>query len=250
MANAVVSQRSYLEGKFGSRVTFRETERKLYGHDIAAMPSLIKPLVGNTMPDAVVQPTVEEELVELVKWAADHNVPLTPRGKASSGYGGVIPVKKGVVVDFYRMNEVRPHRPGRPDRHRPGRHRLGEAGQGAGQAGPDPAALSRPATPPPRSAAGWPRAAPASAPTRPAGSGITWSAPGWCCLTATVKEFSGADLDLIADAEGITGLISEVTLRVQPLEKLEVMAIGCPDCPRPAEADAVHRRRRSCPSGR
>ena len=29
------------------------------------------------------------------------------RGKALSGYGGVLPVKNGVVVDFYRMNRIR-----------------------------------------------------------------------------------------------------------------------------------------------
>src|SRR4030042_6570146 len=93
-------------GKFGSRVNFSRTERKLYGHDIAAMPGLIKPLVGNTIPEAVVQPETEQELAELVHWAAEKKVPLTPRGKASSGYGGVLPVKNGVVVDFYHMNRI------------------------------------------------------------------------------------------------------------------------------------------------
>jgi len=44
-----------------------------------------------------------------------------------------------------------------------------------------------------------------------------------------VRDFSGPELDMISDAEGITGLISEVTLRVQPLEDMEVVAIGCPD---------------------
>ena len=44
--------------------------------------------------------------MELVRWAAKNRIPLTPRGKASSGYGGVLPVKKGIVVDFYRMNSV------------------------------------------------------------------------------------------------------------------------------------------------
>lgn len=72
---------SYLEEKFGSRVSFHKTERKLYGHDIAALPSLIRPLVGNTTPDAVVQPETEKELVELVRWARENNIPLTPRGK-------------------------------------------------------------------------------------------------------------------------------------------------------------------------
>src|SRR3990172_13405595 len=70
------------------------------------MPGLVKPLVGDTVPDAVVQPESEAELVELVRWAEKHRVPLTPRGKASSGYGGAVPVKKGVVVDFFRLRRV------------------------------------------------------------------------------------------------------------------------------------------------
>ncbi|MFB0546606.1 MAG: FAD-binding and (Fe-S)-binding domain-containing protein, partial [Anaerolineae bacterium] len=44
----------------------------------------------------------------------------------------------------------------------------------------------------------------------------------------TVREFGGRELDLIADAEGITGMISEVTVRVQPMEELNVAAIACP----------------------
>ena len=98
--------RSYLRGTFGSRVSFHEIERKLYGHDIAVLPILVKPLLGNTIPDAIVQPENEEELISLIQWAQENNIPLTPRGKASSGYGGVLPIKQGVVVDFYRMNRI------------------------------------------------------------------------------------------------------------------------------------------------
>ena len=89
-------QRTFLEEKFGSRLNFRKLERKLYGHDIGAMPNLIRPIIGGTVPDAVVQPENEEELADLVRWAVRNNVPLTPRGKASSGYGGVLPVKNGI----------------------------------------------------------------------------------------------------------------------------------------------------------
>ena len=101
--NALVE---YLKNTFQDRVTFDDVERMLYGHDIAAMPSLIKPLIGNTIPDAVVQPVNEEELQKLASWAADHRIPLTPRGKASSGYGGVLPVEQGIVVDFYRLKNI------------------------------------------------------------------------------------------------------------------------------------------------
>lgn len=99
-------QRSYLEGKLGERVTFDRVERKLCGHDIAAMPKLVKPLVGSTVPDAVVQPVDEAELVELVRWARRQGVALVARGKASSGYGGAVPVRAGLVIDFYRLRGV------------------------------------------------------------------------------------------------------------------------------------------------
>jgi len=61
--------KEYLEGQFGSRANFNEMERVLYSHDIAAIPSLIAPLIGKTVPDAIVQPQNEEELVNLINWA-------------------------------------------------------------------------------------------------------------------------------------------------------------------------------------
>jgi len=50
MGQLAIEHRRYLEEKFGRRVSFHKTERKLYGHDIATLPSLVKPLVGNTIP--------------------------------------------------------------------------------------------------------------------------------------------------------------------------------------------------------
>ncbi|MGB7294824.1 MAG: FAD-binding protein [Candidatus Aminicenantales bacterium] len=100
------NDRKWLEERFGERANFDPTERVLYSHDIAAMPSLFKPLVGRTLPDAVVQPETEEKLRELVRWANGRRIALVPRGKGSSGYGGLIPVRRGVVVDFFRMKDV------------------------------------------------------------------------------------------------------------------------------------------------
>jgi Fe-S oxidoreductase/FAD/FMN-containing dehydrogenase len=220
--------RSYLEERFGSRVSFHNTERKLYSHDIAAMPRLIRPLVGNTTPDAVVQPETEQEIVELVHWAADNHVPLTPRGKASSGYGGVLPVKKGVVVDFYRMNRIL-----NIDR---------ETRTATVQAGVIWEKLESelakhqlmlklyPSSYPGSTVGGW---------LAQGGAGFGSYEAGWFADNvisarvvlpgSTVRDFTGSDLELISGAEGITGLISEVTIRVQPLEDLEVVAVACPD---------------------
>ncbi|GAH89565.1 unnamed protein product, partial [marine sediment metagenome] len=106
MNNFEKKHRDYLENNFNGRVTFNRVERKLYGHDIATIPSLVKPLLGNTIPDAVVQPESENELIELSKWANENKIPITPRGKATSGYGGVLPVRQGLVIDFHRMDNI------------------------------------------------------------------------------------------------------------------------------------------------
>ena len=228
MSKLNTEQRAYLKGRFGSRVSFHEVERKLYGHDIAEIPSLIKPLVGRTTPEAVVQPESEEELIGLIRWAAKNNIALTPRGKASSGYGGVLPTKRGVVVDFYRMNKILRIDP--------------DAQMATVQAGVVWEKLDQelekhgltlrlyPTSYPASTVGGW---------LAQGGAGIGSYEAGWfrdnvvsarvVLPDGSVMELSGPEVDVIADAEGITGLISEVTLRVQPLADIEVIAIGCRD---------------------
>jgi Fe-S oxidoreductase/FAD/FMN-containing dehydrogenase len=222
------NQKEWLGSKFGDRVNFRMTERKLYGHDIAAMPSLFKPLIGDTTPEAVVQPETEQEVIDLVKWAKTNRITLTPRGKASSGYGGVIPVKKGVVVDFYRMKKIIDID--------------SDSNTATVESGVVWESLDRelakhgltlrlyPSSYPSSTAGGW---------LAQGGTGFGSFEAGWYkdnVLSARVvlpsgdmQEFKGDDLDLIADAEGITGLITQVTIRVQPLEELDVICVGCSD---------------------
>ncbi|MBE0522459.1 MAG: FAD-binding oxidoreductase [Candidatus Methanoperedenaceae archaeon] len=221
-------QYSYLEGKFENRVTFDPAERKLYGHDIAAIPGMIKPLIGNTTPDAVVQPQNENELIDLVNLVRKQKIPLTPRGKATSGYGGAVPVKKGIVVDFYRMKEVLSIDkdnltvtvyPGisweQLDR------KLAAHGL---------TLRLYPTSYPSSTVGGW---------LAQGGAGIGSYEYGYfgenvlsarvVVPTGEVREFSGEDLDLVSEAEGITGLISQVTLRIQRAEDMDVAAIACPD---------------------
>ncbi|MFH1031547.1 MAG: FAD-binding and (Fe-S)-binding domain-containing protein [Chloroflexota bacterium] len=219
---------SYLVKEFGDRVTFSRTERRLYGHDIAAIPGIIKTFIGDTTPEAVVQPTNEDELMKLVRWAAENNIPLTPRGKATSGYGGVLPVKKGVVVDFYRMNRII----GRDSQNQTVTVQAGVVWEKLDKELAKHKLTLRlyPTSYPSSTVGGW---------LAQGGTGIGSYEMGWfrdnvigaraVLPDGTIKEFSGAGLDLLSDAEGITGLISEVTLRIQPLEEIEVRAISCPD---------------------
>jgi len=95
-----------LEEMFGPRVTFDDVERMLYSRDMSSLPSLVRPLVGHALAAGVVQPQTEEQGIKLAAFSRIHNVPLVPHGKATSGYGGVVPVKGGLVVDFAWMNQV------------------------------------------------------------------------------------------------------------------------------------------------
>lgn len=228
MARLTKNDASWLQEKFGARVTFDETERVLYGHDIAAMPKLFKPLIGNTTPDAVVQPENEEELVALIKWANEQKIPLTPRAKASSGYGGVLPTRKGIVVDFYRMKDV----VGVNKNDLTVTVQPGITWEQLEKKIDTKGLMLRlyPSSYPSSSAGGW---------LAQGGAGFGSYEYGWysenvvsarvALPSGEVKEFSGDELDLIADAEGITGIISEVTLKVQPLTKIDVVALAFAD---------------------
>lgn len=218
----------FLKERFGQRVNFDKTECKLYGHDIAAMPSLFKPLIGNTIPEGVVQPVSEAELRELVQWAKKNRIPLTPRGKATSGYGGAIPRAKGLVVDFYRMNKIVKIDHG-------AMVVTAEAGVVWEKLDKE---LSKqgltlrlyPTSYPSSTVGGW---------LAQGGAGLGSYEAGWfrenvlsarvVLPTGQVREFQGEDLNLIADTEGIIGFISQVTFKVQPREEIAVEAIGCPN---------------------
>jgi len=227
MATLTKTDRRWLEEKFGARANFDRTERLLNGHDIAAIPGLIKPLLGDTVPDAVVQPESEQELVDLVRWAADRKVVLVPRGKATSGYGGVIPTRKGVVVDFFRMKNLL----------------AVDAKNGTATVEPgitwekldtrlNAEGLTLrlyPTSYPSSSVGGW---------LAQGGAGIGSFEYGWFAENVVsarvvlpngeIKDFSSADLELVSDAEGITGFITRVTLKVRALEDLDVTAASVP----------------------
>jgi len=228
MAALQAADKRFLESLFGTRVSFDHMERKLYGHDIAEIPSLIKPLVGSTVPHAVVQPASEEELVALVRWAQENSVALTPRGRATSGYGGVLPVKGGLVVDFFHLSKfLEIDAKTRTVRVQPGIcwEKLDRE-----LAKKDLTLRLYPSSYPAATVGGW---------LAQGGAGFGSYESGWfrdnvvsargVLADGTVREFSGSDLDLVSEAEGTTGLISEVTVKVMPKEELGVISVGCPD---------------------
>ncbi len=220
--------KAWLEENFADRVRLDKTERLMYSHDIASIPKLVKLPLGSTIPDAVVQPETEEELVNLVKWARHHRVPLTPRGKATSGYGGVIPIKKGIVIDFHRIKKlISMDKENLTATVQPGItwEKFDKLLQKDGLT-----LRLYPTSYPSSSVGGW---------LAHGGAGLGSYEYGYfpdnvvsarvVLPSGGVRVFTGPELSLIADMEGTTGLISEITLRIMPLEDMDIVSIGCTD---------------------
>ena len=57
-------------------------------------------------PRAVVRPADTEQVAAVVRWAAEHGVPVTARGSGTGLSGACIPRPDGLLVDFRRMAKV------------------------------------------------------------------------------------------------------------------------------------------------
>lgn len=78
------------------RVLYRERINEDYSHDE----------LGGTecYPDLVVQVLSTEEVSEIMKYAYENNIPVTPRGSGTGLVGAAVPIRKGIVMDMSRMN--------------------------------------------------------------------------------------------------------------------------------------------------
>ncbi|MBE3584492.1 MAG: FAD-binding oxidoreductase [Limnochordaceae bacterium] len=220
--------RVILRNEFGERVSFDRIETALYAHDQASMPTPVQRLF-HAMPAAVVQPRTAQEVQRLVDLAYEYGLPLVPRGAGTSGYGGAIPVRGGIVVDFSHMNRVlsvdverlqATVEPGmiwlNLEQELRRRHGL--------------ALRLYPTSAPGSTVGGW---------VAEDGAGIGSLAYGRMgenvvsvkLVTPTgTQVMSGAELRrYVAGAEGITGLIVEVTLMLRPAEEDVVRGVRLAD---------------------
>lgn len=206
-----------LQEKFGERISFDKAEMLFYSHDTASLPGLVKQML-KTVPEAVVQPVSTEDVVFITQFARERAIPLTPRGSATSGWGGAIPTKAGMVVDFSRMRQIL-----EIDKEK-GTARV-QAGviwknleyelnkQGLALRIYPSSALSA-------TAAGW---------VAEGGGGIGSYEYGqidgniesveFVTPEGEVKTVQGDDLELVTEAEGITGLITEVVVKTRKAEE-------------------------------
>ncbi len=220
--------RDDLSSRFGPRVRFDRLERKLYSHDVGEMPPLVKPLVEAGLAGGVVRPVNEDELVWLVRRAAENRIPLVPRAASTSGYGGILPRDGALVIDMLSFSGVISYD-----------ERAMTVTVGAGAVWENvERALAKvglalrlyPSSAPSSTVAGW---------LAQGGAGFGSYEYGYfkqnvasaraVLASGEIREFSGAELAKIADAEGTTGIITEVTLHVRELEDETVKAVAFPD---------------------
>lgn len=213
MANAVARYADDLLKIFGpGRVFYDEEIRSLYAHDLGNPPWIINYLIKRE-PDAVVVPANEQQVASVLQLATAGKIPVTPRGAATSGYGGAVPAKGGIVVDLTNLNrEITVDAAKEQVVVDPGvviwdlerelnRHNLtlmtyptsapsatigghvcqGGVGMGAFQFGPIASQVL--------------------------GARIVLP-------TGEIKTFTGKELEVVTDCEGITGIVTKLTLRV------------------------------------
>lgn len=63
------------------------------------------------MPDLVIQPTTNEEVEKVVKYASDHHIPIVPRGNSTGLMGANLSVDGGISLDMVKMNKILSYEP-------------------------------------------------------------------------------------------------------------------------------------------
>jgi len=228
------------------RIRTDERECRAYACDIGVMPPLVHPFINAGVPGAVVRPEDEAQIIDLVCACRDARVAVVPRAAATSGYGGVLPRRDALVVDLS------------------GWQRIVDVDEAAETVRCQPSAIweevdkhlepfglelrLHPSSYPASTVGGW---------LAQGGSGFgsyefgTFKDNVVSARIVTpegrVATMRGSDLmDLVADAEGITGIITEVEFRVRRLQDHAVRLISLPDV-RALAAVAVDMRQRALP---
>ncbi|MFX0113799.1 MAG: FAD-binding oxidoreductase [Candidatus Hodarchaeota archaeon] len=94
-----------LKDHFDENIAFDKATRFLYSRDVGSLPRLISLLIKH-VPDAVFLPKNENDIVQLYQIAREHKIPVIPRGSGSSGYGGALAYRGGIMIDLSAMREV------------------------------------------------------------------------------------------------------------------------------------------------
>ena len=95
LSGSVFRQLQKISGK--QFVTKEKEERLCYSYDAT----------GNSfLPDVIIFPGSEKEVVQILQLASKENLIVVPRGAGSGMTGGAVPIKGGLVLVTSRMNQI------------------------------------------------------------------------------------------------------------------------------------------------
>ena len=84
--------------KDDERILYAENINEEYSHDELGGAS--------SYPDVVVKATSAEEISEIMKYAYENNIPVTPRGAGTGLVGSSVAIEHGIMIDSSLMNHI------------------------------------------------------------------------------------------------------------------------------------------------
>ncbi len=98
-----------LKKEYGREMVVTETDNELAIHSYDCWPVAVKWKMQGKQPyppDVIVRPKSTQEVSQIIKWADQHDVPITPWGAGSSVTGAPLPLKGGICLDISEMNHL------------------------------------------------------------------------------------------------------------------------------------------------
>lgn len=83
-----------------------DSDRVFYGENISEDYSHDELGSIKEFPDIVVKALTTEEVSEIMKYAYEHNIPVTARGSGTGLVGAAVAIHKGIVLDLSGMNKI------------------------------------------------------------------------------------------------------------------------------------------------
>ena len=75
-------------------------------HDFYWYSPILRTRLADKMADIAVQPSSVEEVLDILHFACEHEIPVTTRGAGTGNYGQCVPLEGGIVLDLSLMDKL------------------------------------------------------------------------------------------------------------------------------------------------
>jgi FAD/FMN-containing dehydrogenase len=75
-------------------------------HDFYWYSPILRPQLADKRGEVAVQPVSVEEILAILRYAGEHEIPVTTRGAGTGNYGQCVPLHGGIVLDLSRMDSL------------------------------------------------------------------------------------------------------------------------------------------------